>query len=121
MLKTRDEQIDAVLVLDVPNEELIGRLSGRRVCLKCGRPFHIDFNPPEKNPDCPEGGEHEIIQRKDDSEDSVRNRLEVYEKQTSPLIEYYEGGGKSHRIDGTGAMNDVFGRIKEALGKVSQS
>jgi adenylate kinase len=115
MLLERNEKIDAVLVLEVPNEDLIQRLSGRRVCLKCGRPFHVEYNPADKNPDCPEGGEHEIIQRKDDSEDSVRNRLVVYQKQTSPLIEYYEKGGKSHKIDGTGSMNDVFSKIKDVL------
>lgn len=115
MLEKRNEKIDAVLVLEVPNEELIHRLSGRRVCLKCGRPFHVEFNPAEKNPECPEGGEHEIIQRKDDSEESVRNRLGVYQNQTSPLIKYYEAKGKTYNIDGTGNMNDVFKRIKTAL------
>jgi len=115
MLEAREEKIDAVLILNVPNEELIHRLSGRRVCLKCGRPFHIEFNPVEKNPECPNGGEHEIIQRQDDSEESVRNRLTVYEDQTAPLIKHYNDKGKTYLIDGTGAMNDVFGRIKAAL------
>ncbi|GAB5465685.1 MAG: adenylate kinase [Candidatus Kapaibacteriales bacterium] len=117
MLEKRNEKLDAVLILEVPNEDLITRLSGRRVCQKCGRPFHIEFNPPETSPECPEGGEHDIIQRKDDHIDSVRNRLDVYDKQTAPLIQYYIEKELGKKIVGTGSMNEVYDRVQKSLSK----
>lgn len=115
MLDQRGEKIDAVLVLNVPDEEIVSRLSGRRVCRKTGKTFHIKYNPPQ-----PSDGVNveDLYQREDDKEETVRNRLKVYEDMTKPLIEYYSKKDIAHLIDGTGNLPEVYNRIKEILDKV---
>ena len=105
--------LDAVVSLCVPEEELVRRLSGRRVCAGCSRPFHID-SIKGNAAECEACG-GELVQRADDKPDSVRNRLHVYEAQTSPLIGYYRERELLAEIDATGSVEQVFGRVIGAL------
>lgn len=113
MLSELGKPLDAVVSLAVPEEELVTRLSGRRVCSGCGKPFHVATMGDIKICDACGG---EIVQRADDNAEAVRNRLQVYAKQTSPLIEYYRAKGLLREIDATGAIEDVFARVTNALG-----
>ena len=105
--------IDVVLNFEVPDEELVERISGRLMC-KCGASYHKAFNPPEKEGICDACGA-EIYQRADDTADAVQNRLDVYKKQTQPLIEYYDETGILRTIDGTRDIDEVFEDIKAIL------
>lgn len=107
------KQIDVVLNIVVPDEELLGRLTGRRICKSCQKPYHVMFKPPAVEGVCDCGGE--LYQRADDTIETVKNRLDVYHGQTSPLIEYYNNKGILADIDGTKSVNDVFAEIKDAL------
>jgi adenylate kinase len=107
-------RITAALLIDVPDDELIKRISGRRVCVKSGHNYHVDFDPP-KNPDvCDQDGSR-LIQRDDDKPDVVRNRLAVYQEKTAPLIDYYDGKGLMRRIDGTRTPAEVHDRIRAVI------
>lgn len=107
-------QIDRVLLLEVPDEEIIIRISGRRICRTCQRTFHIVFNPPPDPKDC-DRGICDIYQREDDKEETIKKRLAVYHNQTSPLIEYYENKGILLRINGVGSMESVYESIVKAI------
>ncbi len=115
MLKKNSLNLDKVLLIDVPEEEIVERLTGRRVCPNCGAVYHIKNNPPKQEGICDKCGS-KLIQRDDDTEEVVRNRLEVYKKSTMPLVEYYEKQQKLVRIDGTGEIEEIFERIKKVLG-----
>jgi adenylate kinase len=108
--------IDHVLEIDVPDEEIIMRMSGRRVHPGSGRVYHVKFNPPQVEGRDDVTGEP-LVQREDDREDTVRERLEVYRAQTRPLIDYYRrrAGGKYRRISGRGSVEDVRRRAIAAL------
>ena len=108
--------IDYVLEIDVPDEEIITRMSGRRVHPGSGRVYHVMFNPPKAQGRDDVTGEP-LVQREDDREDTVRKRLEVYRAQTRPLIEYYQrhAAGKYRRISGRGSVEDVRSRALAAL------
>lgn len=108
------QTLNAVLVLEVPTEELVTRLTARRTCRVCGKTYHLIYNPPKQEGICDVCG-GELYQRSDDNEETVRNRLAVYEKQTKPLIEYYELKGLAYHIDGNGKIEDIYTRIKEIL------
>ncbi len=114
MLQEHGLKLDHVILIDVPKEEIILRLTGRRICPKCGAVYHIRYNPPKSEGVC-DKCKTPLIQRDDDKEDVVKNRLAVYEKSTKPLVEYYEGKGKLVRIDGVGSIDEIFGRIKQIL------
>lgn len=105
--------IDVVLNFEVPDEELVERISGRLMC-SCGASYHKTFNPPEKEGICDACGA-EIYQRADDTADAVQNRLDVYKRQTQPLIEYYDETGILRTIDGTRDIDEVFEDIKAIL------
>lgn len=106
-------EIDAVVDIDVPLHKLMRRLTGRRVCGKCGESYHIDYlGGSTKCGKC----DGELIQRADDNEETVGKRLEVYEKQTAPLIEHYKNKGKLIYVDGDGDIDAVFNAITERLG-----
>ena len=105
--------INSVIELDVKDEELVNRLSGRRVCLKCGATYHISMLGGKTT--CDKCGE-ELIQRNDDKAETVLNRLKVYHDQTAPLIGYYEQKGLLKKIDGTQGMEKTTQAILEALG-----
>jgi adenylate kinase len=110
-----DRAVTKVVVLLVDEEELVRRLTGRRICRTCQTPFHVVFNPPRREGVC-DKCEGELYQRDDDSEETVRNRLEVYRSQTEPLIDYYDRLGVVARIDGAKDPGDVYEDIRGALG-----
>jgi adenylate kinase len=109
-------EIDHILEIDVPDEEIIMRMSGRRVHPGSGRVYHVKFNPPKAQGRDDATGEA-LVQREDDRENTVRNRLEVYRAQTRPLIDYYQrhAVGKYRRISGRGSVEDVRSRALAAL------
>jgi adenylate kinase len=107
-------RLTAVLSIEVPDEEVIRRLSGRRVCEKNGHLYHVEFDPPKNPGFCDQDGSP-LIQREDDKEETVRHRLEVFHEQTKPLIDYYEKQGLLRRFDGTRAPDEVHGHIRATL------
>ena len=107
--------IDAVINLDIELDRLVPRLSGRRTCKECGASFHIEYNPPKGEGVCDACG-GELYQRPDESEEAVKVRLDTYEKQTRPLIDYYTMKGQITNINGDQSMEDVFKDIKASLG-----
>jgi adenylate kinase len=114
MLADWGMRLDLVLELVVDHDEVIRRLSGRRTCRKCGRVWHVAFDPPSVAGKCDECG-GELFQRDDDREETIRHRLEVYEQQTQPLISYYADEGILLGIDATGPVEDVTDRALLAL------
>ena len=114
MLADRGTAIDVVLELVVDDEEVVRRLSGRRTCRRCGHVWHVDFDPPATPGSC-DRCEGELFQRDDDSEHTIRHRLEVYADQTSPLIGYYGDKGLLRGVDATGPVEDVTDRAINAL------
>ena len=115
-LAARDSKIDKVLDITVEKDELIARLTGRRVCKACGASFHVVNIPPKKEGVCDFCG-GELIQRADDNLETVTNRIDVYEAQTMPLVEYYEKAGNLVHIDGSTGLENVFADIVSALGE----
>ncbi len=116
MLSDIGKKIDVAINFDVPEEELIIRISGRRSCPKCGAMFHIRFSPPKTEGICDKCGE-KLYQRADDNEETVRNRLKVYNSQTAPLIDYYSKKGVLKNIvAGGGTPDSVFAKVKEIVG-----
>jgi len=109
------QNIDHVVCVEVPNDELVRRLTGRRTCRNCGAGFHEMFDPPKKAGVC-DKCEGELYQRDDDNETTVTSRLKVYEDSTKPLIDYYEKQAKLRRIDGVGSMDAILARITAVLG-----
>jgi len=107
--------LDHVLCLEVPSEELIARIAGRRTCRACGAMYHVRFSPSKREGVCDVCG-GETYQRDDDREETVRQRLTVYADQTAPLIRFYEGRGLLRRIAGTGEISEIFARMVHSLG-----
>jgi adenylate kinase len=107
--------LDHVLCLEVPPEDLVVRIAGRRTCRACGAMFHVRFSPSKRDGVCDACG-GETYQRDDDREDTVRRRLEVYAQQTEPLVRFYEGRGLLRRIAGTGEIPEIFARMVGSLG-----
>lgn len=114
-LTKRNEKIDYAVNVEVPDENIVRRMSGRRACVSCGATYHMVHIPPKKEGVCDKCG-NELILRDDDKEETVKNRLGVYHDQTQPLIEYYSGKGVLHSVDGTIDMMDVFKSITDILG-----
>ncbi len=110
MLKKLGSQVDAVISLEVPEEELVRRLSGRRTCSQCGRGYHLDFSPPKAEGICDHCGGG-LIQRDDDQERTIRHRLQVYRDQTAPLIDFYRKKGVLQTVSGTGPVDAVFEKV----------
>jgi len=107
-------KIDRVVNLDVDPTELVKRLSGRRQCRGCGENFHVSFHPPKREGICDRCG-GALFQREDDREEVIRKRLEVYQKETKPLVEYYRRKGNLKDVTGTGGLEEVFAAIVQAL------
>jgi adenylate kinase len=107
-------KLDRAVNVHVPDEKIIIRMSGRRVCPQCGASYHIEFKKPAKENICDECSS-DLIQRDDDKEETVRKRLEIYHEQTQPLIEYYQNKGILTTVDGVGEVEEISNRIKEAL------
>ena len=118
-LNENGNSIDVALLIDVPFSFILERMTGRRVCTDCGASFHIKFNPPKIGGKCDLCGGN-LMQRKDDCEDTVNERLDVYEKQTQPLIEYYKNGNILKTVDGARTIELVFDDIRSLLGAVSK-
>jgi len=114
MLGKLSAQIDHVVSIEVANEELVKRLTGRRTCRECGAGYHVMFDPPKVEGICDKCG-GELYQRDDDNEETVSSRLNVYESQTLPLIDYYKVKGKIRPIDGVGDIKEIFQRITVVL------
>ena len=115
-LAAHESKIDKVLDISVEKEELMTRLTGRRVCKACGASYHVVNIPPKKEGICDTCGA-ELIQRADDNEETVSNRIEVYNSQTMPLVEYYEKSGNIAHIDGAIGLENVFNAIVSAIGE----
>jgi adenylate kinase len=115
VLADMGRKIDHVVSIEVPDSELIARLTGRRTCRACGEGYHVMFKAPKKDAVCDKCG-GELYQRADDNEETVSNRLKVYGQQTQPLIDYYKQKGLLREIKGMGAIQEIFGRITKVLG-----
>ena len=109
------EKMDYAIDVDVPDENIVSRMSGRRACTGCGATYHIVYNPSKKGDCCEVCGE-KLILRDDDKPETVQKRLNVYHEQTQPLIDYYTKQGILKAVDGTQDMNDVFTAITNILG-----
>ena len=114
-LAERGEKVDYAINVDVPDENIINRMGGRRACLACGSTYHIVYAPTKVEGICDRCGE-KLVLRDDDKPETVKNRLNVYHNQTQPLIEYYTKQGKLAEVDGTQSMEDVFNAIVKILG-----
>lgn len=116
ILPALGQKIDVVLNVDVPDAELIKRVTGRRMC-KCGTTYHVQFNPPKVAGKCDACGA-DLYQRQDDTEATVKERLQAYHAQTQPLIDFYNKRGIVATINGTGDIKAIFGNIVKALDKI---
>ncbi len=119
LLEDGHEPLDAVVSLEVDEQELIRRLSGRRNCPKCQRVYHTESAPSSAGTNCEACGTT-LVQRNDDRADTVKKRLAVYRDQTEPLLDYYHTRGLLHRIDGLGTVDAVTERIMRPLSQVSR-
>ena len=107
-------RVTTALLIDVPDEEVVRRLSGRRVCVKAGHNYHVEFDPPKREGVCDQDGSR-LVQRDDDQPEVIENRLRVYHEQTEPLVDYYDEQGLMRRIDGTREATDVHDHIRAVI------
>lgn len=119
ILASLDKKIDYVINIDVDQNILTERLTGRRICKSCGATYHLVFNPPAKENVC-DRCQGELYQRADDNEETVKNRLEVNVKQTQPLLDFYEEKGYLRHINGQQHIDEVFDDVKQLLGGVTE-
>ena len=119
LLKNLGQTLDAVIYFEVATPELLRRLTGRRVCRKCQATYHVVSAPPRREGVCDQCG-GAVYQREDDSEATVRNRLEVFERQTAPLLDHYRGRGLLVTVPGEGGMDEVREAIRRATKKVAR-
>ena len=117
VMETLNGKIDIVLQLDVPNSEILPRLTARRTCPECGKSYHLIYNPPAKEGKCDIEGAT-LFQRKDDNEETVSNRLKIYENQTLPIIDYYRKKGLLTVINGVGRLDAVYDNIKMKISDI---
>ena len=115
-LKSLGSAIDYAIDVDVPDENIVNRMGGRRACVKCGATYHVVYNAPKVEDVCDACGD-KLILREDDKPETVQKRLAVYHEQTQPLIDYYTTAGVMKRVDGTQDMEDVFRSIVAILGE----
>ncbi len=116
VLEKMERSIKAVIYIDVDEEEIISRLTGRRICRECGASYHLKFNPPQVRNVCDQCGGG-LYQREDDSFETVKQRISVYQEQTEPLINYYEKNNLLEKVDGNQDIDEVFKEIKKILEK----
>ena len=114
MLEGMGMAMTAAVSVDVPTEDLMKRLTGRRTCKACGQMYNVHFSAPKAEGVCDKCS-GELYQRDDDQEETIKNRLKVYEDQTSPLIKYYGAKGILHSIQGTGSIDDIFAKVCAAV------
>ena len=115
-LSANGESVDYAINVEVPDENIINRMSGRRACVGCGATYHIQFNPTKVEGKCDACGADTVL-RDDDKPETVQKRLAVYHEQTQPLIEYYDKQGILKSVDGTKPMDEVFSAIVGILGE----
>ncbi|HZC14903.1 MAG TPA: adenylate kinase [Thermoleophilaceae bacterium] len=113
-LDNRGRSLTSVLLIDVSDDEVLRRLSGRRTCVQNGHVYHLEFDPPKSEGICDQDGSR-LVQRDDDRPETIRNRLAVYHEQTEPLIEWYEEKGLLRHFDGTRTPDEVHARIRATL------
>lgn len=116
LLSDLGRRIDRVVSLDVPLEDIVERVTGRRVCLNCGQTYHVRYSPPPENGKCTACGEPKIVQRSDDTEEVVRKRYEEYKAKTEPVLAHYESKGVVKSVQGVGSLEEITERIKKAIG-----
>ena len=116
LLDELGRQIDRVVSLEVPLDEIIERVTGRRVCLDCGQTYHVRYSPAPRNGECVSCGGTKIVQRSDDTEEVVRKRYEEYKAKTEPVLAYYDAKGLVKSVSGVGSLEEITQRIKEAIG-----
>jgi adenylate kinase len=107
-------KLSGVLLIDVPDDEVVKRLSGRRTCVKSGHTYHVDFDPPKHDQVCDQDGSR-LMQRDDDQPDTIRKRLAVYHEQTEPLVDYYEGRDLLRRFDGSRTPTEVHDHVRATV------
>jgi len=116
-LDEKGKSLDIALLIKVPREFILSRMTGRRVCLTCGASYHVTFNPSKVEGKCDVCGS-DLVQRADDREDTVNERINIYEAQTQPLIKYYEDKNLLSAVDGTLEISSVFENICSILGSI---
>ena len=116
MLQGRSHRLDAVVALVVPEDELVRRLTSRRECPVCKRAYNLAGLPPKDGRHCDDHPQAVLVQRADDAEPTIRRRLEVYSRETAPLLAYYRGQGRLREIQGIGPMDEVYRALTGALG-----
>jgi len=116
MLKKLNMPLDSALSVDVPKDDLMKRLTGRRTCKGCQQMYNVYFSPPKKNGVCDRCG-GELFHRDDDKEETIKRRLDVYDAQTAPLISYYKKSGILKSVTGVGGIDEIFKKVCSALGK----
>lgn len=114
LLEKKGQNLDKAIFINVPNEALLSRLTGRRVCSSCGAVYHVTGKPTKSEGECDSCG-GEVVQRKDDKEDVISTRLNAYETSTIPVLEFYKNKGKYFEVEGLGETEEVFSRINELL------
>ena len=119
MLAEIGKPIEAVVLMDIDSAVLMRRLTGRRSCPRCGRLFNIYTSPPDASTPCADGGhQHELVQRPDDNEETIRNRLDVYTAQTRPLVEHYRACELLRTVNAEGEIDEVFKRLEQSLSDI---
>jgi adenylate kinase len=113
-LENRDRELTAALLIDVDDDEVIRRLSGRRICVKNGHLYHVEFDPPKREDVCDQDGSR-LVQRDDDKPETVKHRLDVYHDQTQPLVDYYDDKNLLRRFDGKREPGEVHDHIRATL------
>jgi adenylate kinase len=116
MLQSREQRLDMVAGLEAPREELTRRLSARRECPICKRAYNLVSAPPKDGQHCDDHAQTLLVQREDDTEETVRRRLEIYDRQTAPLLSYYQGQGRLREVSAEGSMDIVYQSLTQALG-----
>lgn len=119
LLSGMNRSLDYVIHVEVEKDQLVERLTGRRICPKCGTAYHVLFNPPKVEGICDKDGGEALIQREDDHPSTVENRLEVNIEQTQPMLDFYTDKGELVTIDGSQGINEVFNDIDEKLKTIS--
>lgn len=117
-LEEISRRLAAVILIDVPDDEIVRRLGGRRVCVEANHVYHVDFNPPEQEGICDIDGS-ELVIRDDDAPETIRNRLATYHEKTAPLIDFYEGQALLDRVDGSRSPDEVAESIRALVSTLS--
>ncbi len=118
LFRKHNTEIDRVILLEADQDEIVSRLSARRVCANCQAVYNLHTNPPQQDGICDQCGGR-LVQRKDDQKETILKRLKVYAEQTAPLIDYYRDKGKLDPVDASGSPDEVYTKLKKILGKIS--